>query len=118
MKVKITRVGVTSENGVLPVGFEMTVPDTDGERLVRDSYAVEVEEEAKAPGVPPTGDTPDAGEGDDQDTDLNAKIDKAYKADELKAKAVEMGMEPKADVTKKDLIQAIVDAGLAEAFLQ
>lgn len=112
MKVKITRVGVTSESGVLPVGFEMAVPDTDGERLVRDGYAVEVEE-AKAPGVPPT-----EGDDDQYNTDLNAKIDKAYKADELKAKAVDLGMEPKADVTKKDLIQAIVDAGLAEAFLQ
>lgn len=110
MKVKITRVGVTSENGVLPVGFEMTIPDTDGERLVKDGYAVE---EEKAPGVPPTGEG-----SNDQDTDLSAKIDKAYKADELKAKAVEMGMEPKADVTKKDLIQAIVDADLADAFLQ
>lgn len=51
MKVKVSKVGVTFESGVLEVGTIMEVPDKDGERLVASGYAVAVEpeEEPEAP---------------------------------------------------------------------
>lgn len=96
MKVKVTKSGVTLENGVLDIGAELELPEKLADRLVSYGCAEIVEE-------------PD---------DPYKVLDDMYKADELKAKAVELGMTPANSISKKDLITAIVEAGKVSDFLQ
>lgn len=97
MRVKVTKSGVTYESGVLSVGAELDLPESLADRLVSYGCAEIVEE---------------------PDDDLYKVLDDTYKADELKAKAVELGMTPANGISKKDLITAIVEAGKVSDFLQ
>lgn len=97
MKIKVIKSGVTLENGVLDIGSELKLSEKLANRLVSYGCAEIVEE---------------------PDDDPYKVLDDMYKADDLKAKAVELGMTPANGISKKDLITAIVEAGKVSDFLQ
>lgn len=96
MKIKVTKTGITDHNAIVEVDQVVDYAEADAKRLIAAGYAVAVEE---------------------PEDDLAKKLEKKYKADELIAKAKELGMEVADGTTKKDLIAAIVAAGKAEDFL-
>lgn len=100
MIIKIIKEGVTFGPSVLDVGTETKIDEASGLRLIKDGWAelVEVIE-------PPADDTTPTYE------EMTEALDSLYKADDLKTKAKELGVEFDAKATKGDVIAAVIEAG-------
>lgn len=99
MRIKILKDGVTFGPSVLDVGMETEIDEVSGLRLVKDGWAEIVEVE------PPAGD-----EIPSYDEMVKA-LDDLYKADDLKTKAKELGVEFEAKATKAEVIASVIEAG-------
>ena len=106
VKIKILKEGVTFGPSVLDVGMETVVDETSGLRLIKDGWA-----ELVKTVEPPAGD-------DIPSYDEMVKaIDDLYKADDLKAKAKELGVEFDAKATKGEVIANVIEAGKYDALV-
>lgn len=102
MKIKILKEGVTFGPSVLDVGMETVVDEASGLRLIEDDWAELVETVE-----PPADDIPSYDE-------MVKALDDLYKADDLKAKAKELGVEFDAKATKAEVIASVIEAGKYE----
>lgn len=98
MKIRILKEGVTFDTSVLDVGTETEVDETSGLRLIEDGWAELIEVEPADDDIPSYNEMVEA-------------IDGLYKADDLKAKAKEMGVDFDAKATKGDVIANLIEAG-------
>lgn len=100
MKVQVTKIGVTEGRSDIPVGMVIELDDKNAHALVSEGYATMIEEQpSEGQGNPPT---PEA---------MTKALDKAFRADDLKAAAKAVGVEFADDANKATVIAAVITAG-------
>lgn len=100
MKIQVTKIGVTEGRSEIPVGMVIELDDKNALALVSEGYAMMIEEQpSEGQGNPPT---PEA---------MTKSLDKAFRADDLKAAAKAAGVVFADDATKATVIAAVLTAG-------
>jgi hypothetical protein len=114
---------ITLEASEIAAGEVVELTELSAQALIKEGKAVK---------ATPDGETADAlkqlqegGQPNQEPVDPDAELEKVrkalddqYKADELKAAAKEAGVDFAYDVTKTNLIAAIIEQGKAEALLK
>lgn len=115
--LKVTLLAAITLQGMeLAAGETVELSEMSAKALVNEGTATAGDVAPKGEDAPPATD-PKKDEADQVEKQRKA-LDAQYKADDLKDKAKEAGVDFAYDVTKSDLIAAIIEQGKTEALLK